>query len=101
MGRYMNYETNRRRVDVLGLLDSDADKRSMEGLLRTRLETEHGYRVTLVQLRGDLTWLEQQQLIEVHRYQDGQLWIAELRQGGEDVARRRAALPGGTIEAKP
>lgn len=98
---YAKHERNRRRTDLLCLLQSDPDKRCMDTMLRTRLELEYGYRLTHVDLRGDLSWLEQQQLIEIHRYQDGQVWIAELRVAGEDVACRRAALPGGAIEAKP
>lgn len=98
---YTDYETARRRTDLLALLNGDHDKRSTEGLIRERLEVEYGYRLAHVDLRRDLAWLEEQQLILVHRYQDGQLWIAELRRAGQDVAERRAPLPGGRIEAAP
>lgn len=98
---YADYETTRRRTDLLALLNGDADKRSTEGLIRERLELEYGYRLAHVDLRRDLAWLEEQQLVLVHRYQAGQLWIAELRLAGQDVAERRAALPGGKFEAAP
>ena len=80
-----------RRLTLLLLLHKSAGYEANEHLLRAALD-EFGHAATQDQVRGDLAWLAEQELITVQ--ETAGIRIAVLTKRGADVATGRATVPG-------
>jgi len=80
-----------RRLVLLRSLAEDDGRRMNEFVLKRVLQ-HVGHAVSRDVLRGDLVWLDAQQLIRIERLPDGaggEVQIACLTENGEDVGRGR------------
>lgn len=84
-----------RRLCVLRFLSEDRDYTLNESLIQDALGIV-GHAVSRDVVRSDLTWLEEQGLVQVRREPFGgkELLIATLTERGGDVATGRASVPG-------
>ena len=75
---------------VLRLLDEDGH-RLVQASIRRMLDL-HGHRISMGELHAVLAWLERAGLIRVDREPvlDGEVWIAQLLDDGQLVARGRS-----------
>lgn len=89
--KYADFIREDRRLEILLFLAATAGFGASQYLLREAIDRK-GHAVSMDQLKGDLTWLYEQDLIDLHE-QDGAL-IAKLRQRGLDVSQGRVVHPG-------
>ena len=78
-----------RRGIVLCALDEAGGSRLAEGSVKSVLDAL-GHRISSDQVRADLHWLEEQGLLRVERVPaaaGGEVWMAQLLDSGQDVAR--------------
>lgn len=80
-----------RRLVILRSL-SDQSYSLNDSVLQTVLE-QFGHRVTRDQVRGDISWLEEQGLVTVETV-GGYVMVATLTERGGEVATGRARHPG-------
>ena len=91
MSGYLKVLAEDRRLSILLLLDASPGMAANEALLSTAI-TDFGHYPTADQLRADLAWLAEQQLLstsDVHG-----LVVATLSERGADAAHGRAVVPG-------
>lgn len=81
--------TAQRRLRLLQLLHATSDYGAADALLYAALPDE-GLAASLDQVRGDLAWLAEQQLVDYDRARA----IARLTARGIDVSLGRAEVPG-------
>ena len=74
-----------RRLVILRALKEDHDYSVNDYVLKRALASL-GHDVSRDMLRGDLTWLKDQQLIRLREMDDGAIWIATVTEDGVDVA---------------
>lgn len=84
--------TEDRRLVILRVL-AETPAYSLNGSILHEVLERYGHRVSRDQVRTDLAWLAEQDLVEVEVIAD-QLHVATLRQRGLDVAQGRASVPG-------
>jgi hypothetical protein len=77
-----------RRLVILRCLDGADYHVLNEHVLQTAL-AHLGHQVGRDVLRADLSWLEAHLLVKAEVVADGALWLAHLRNAGEEVARGR------------
>lgn len=80
-----------RRLVILRLLAESGGYRANEFLLHSALE-RFGHAVSMDTVRGDLQWLQEQEMLTVDAVAD--MRIAALTQRGLDVGRGTAQHPG-------
>ncbi len=80
-----------RRLVILRLLERTSGYSANESLLDLALE-DFGHRSSGDQVRGDLAWLAEQQLVITEEI--GGITIAIATRRGLDVARGKAIVPG-------
>lgn len=88
---YAAVVTEDRRLVILRVLLDSTAYTANEFILQTMLE-RFGHLASADQVRTDLAWLHEQQLVEVEQVSD--VRIARLTGRGEDVGRGRAQVPG-------
>jgi hypothetical protein len=88
MSDYARLLAEDRRLTILRTLEQDSDFSVNDFVLKRALE-QLGHSVSRDVLRGDLSWLQDQQLIRVRRMDEGGIWIATATEDGVDVARGR------------
>lgn len=91
MADYNEHLRRHRRLTILRILNSAQAYSANESLLHGMLPNL-GFNPTRDTVRGDLTWLGEQELIRVD--EPGGLMIAELSERGAEVAEGRATHPG-------
>ncbi len=89
MSDYARLLAEDRRLTILRTLEQDSDFSVNDFVLKRALE-HLGHNVSRDVLRGDLVWLQDQQLVRLRRMEDGGIWIATATEDGVDVARGRA-----------
>jgi Fe2+ or Zn2+ uptake regulation protein len=80
-----------RRLCILKTLEELPDYRANESLLHQMVE-EFAFSASRDQVRGDLSWLAEQCLVELSEIAG--VMIARITARGVDVATGRAAVPG-------
>lgn len=94
MSKYANYLTEDRRLVILRLLAELPGYRSNSSVIYTLLSSHWGHTPTRDQLRTDLRWLQEQELLAIESVGDGAVLLATLTERGADVAAGRAVVPG-------
>ena len=84
--------TEDRRLVILRLLSESPNYSANGSIIHTALG-QFGHNVSRDQVRTDLAWLKEQELVGVEVVGD-QLHVATLTQRGLDVAQGRATVPG-------
>lgn len=87
-----DYETEGRRLAILRILSRRNEYSTNEYSLRDELAGAYAHNVSRDKLRGDLAWLEEQDLVITQAPRAG--WIATLTARGSDVAEGTAQVPG-------
>lgn len=77
-----------RRGLILSMLDEAGGNRLAEASVKSILDT-FGHRLSGDQVRSELNWLEAQTLLRIERIPSGagQVWMVQLLESGQDVAR--------------
>jgi Fe2+ or Zn2+ uptake regulation protein len=89
---YFDYAMGHVRLAVLRALTEAPTHSANDSVLSTAMG-ELGLPVTRDQLRTQLGWLEEQQLVRLHRPKDTMI-VATLRERGAEVALGRACVEG-------
>jgi hypothetical protein len=78
------------RLALLLTLQEDPDFRANDDVLK-RMLSAIGHGITRDMLRAHLAWLEEHRLVRIERMplSTGELWVAQLLEDGQDVARGR------------
>jgi len=82
-----------RRLVILRLLDQAPGYSANDSILCSALDG-FGHRCSRDQVRTDLAWLAEQQLLTVEQVGAGKVHVATLTGRGGDVANGRANVPG-------
>lgn len=85
-------KTEERRLLILQTLTAAEGYRANESVLQSSLDLT-GYMISADRLAGDLSWLEEQALIDVEII-GGDIRIATVLERGADVAAGRVTHPG-------
>lgn len=92
----VDFEKNEReqmRWRILKVLAAGAPWPVSEGLLQAALD-DAALRVSPAELRKQLAYLEQKQLLVIHQ-RDQAVWLGQLTHEGTDVVEYTAACPNG------
>lgn len=89
---YASHHAGLIRLTILQLLGELSGNRAIEELIHPPIEAMD-LPCTLDQLRGHLTWLGEQGLVEIEANKRGGITATLLERGGE-VARGAATVPG-------
>lgn len=82
------------RLCILRLLAASPGYFANDSVLQQGVEA-HGLACTRDQMRGHLTWLEEQRLVTIQRPGGtGMIMVATLGERGGDVAAGRSTVPG-------
>lgn len=81
-----------RRLSLLLVLDQTSGYSANAFLLRDAIGQIYGHTASLDQVRGDIAWLAEQQLVTSRLV--GDVTLATLTARGVDVAAGRASVPG-------
>lgn len=82
-----------RRLVILRLLDQAPGFTLNDSILYAAL-AEVGHRATRDQVRTDIAWLGEQQLVSIEPFDGGKVQVATLTERGSDVQAGRATVPG-------
>lgn len=91
MSGFADYLTEDRRLVILRLLSETPGYSSNESILDAGLEAM-GHAVSRDQVRTDLAWLAEQDLVSVETVRG--VMVARITQRGADVAKGQAVVPG-------
>ncbi len=91
MGNFNEFITKDRRLMILNILEEDEGYSMNAYVLQSCLEAV-AHEVSMDRLRTDLTWLEEQGLVNLETV--GNLCVAKLTQRGADAANGRVVVPG-------
>ncbi|MDR7024378.1 VpaChn25_0724 family phage protein [Pseudomonas peli] len=93
MSKYANYLSEDRRLVILRILAEMPTYRANSSVLHTVLN-EWGHEPSRDQVKTELRWLEEQQLVALDDVGDGAVLLAKLTERGADVAAGRARVDG-------
>lgn len=93
MSKYADYLSQDRRLVILRILAEMPTYRANSSVLHTVLN-EWGHEPSRDQVKGELRWLQEQQLVTVEEVGDGAVLLAKLTERGADVAAGRARVDG-------
>lgn len=93
MSKYADYLSQDRRLVILRILAEMPTYRANSSVLHTVLN-EWGHEPSRDQVKGELRWLQEQQLVTVEEIGDGAVLLAKLTERGADVAAGRARVDG-------
>ncbi|SDU75399.1 VpaChn25_0724 family phage protein [Pseudomonas sihuiensis] len=93
MSKYANYLSEDRRLVILHILAEMPTYRANSSVLHTVLQ-EWGHEPSRDQVKTELRWLEEQQLVALDDVGDGAVLLAKLTERGADVAAGRARVDG-------
>ncbi|MAG68572.1 ArsR family transcriptional regulator [Pseudomonas sp.] len=93
MSRYANFLSEDRRLVILRILAEMPTYRANSSVLHAVLQ-EWGHEPSRDQVKSELRWLEEQQLVELDDVTDGAVLLAKLTERGSDVAAGRARVDG-------
>lgn len=91
MTKYATFLAEDRRLVILRVLSEMAGYRANSSVLYTLLST-WGHEPSRDQVKTDLRWLEEQQLLQIEEI--GSVLLSTLTERGADVAAGRAIVPG-------
>lgn len=92
MNSFAEKQAEDRRLSILLLLDQASGGSGNEALLHDALPTTFGHEPSIDQVRTDIAWLAEQQLVTQREV--GGLVLASITPRGHDVATGRARVPG-------
>jgi len=90
---YQQHVTADRRLQILRLLAQDPGGQTNHIILHQLLE-EVGHRPSVDQIKDDLAWMEELQLVEVSVVGQGTYHTAQITERGSDVANGRSTARG-------
>lgn len=90
---FAQFEIETVRLELLRILQQDADYETNAGLLQTGLQYR-GYAHSADAVRTQCVWLQEQQLVTTRALVDQGSLIVKLTERGEDVALGRVRVPG-------
>lgn len=93
MSKYAHYLSADRRLVILRILAEMPTYRANSSVLHTVLN-EWGHEPSRDQVKTELRWLEEQQLISIDDVGEGAVLLAKLTERGADVAAGRARVDG-------
>lgn len=93
MSRYSEFLSKDRRLVILRILAEMPTYRANSSVLHSVLQ-EWGHEPSRDQVKGELRWLEEQQLITVDDLGEGAVLLAKLTERGLDVQAGRARVDG-------
>ncbi|MNR17126.1 hypothetical protein D3C85_1337680 [compost metagenome] len=93
MSKYANFLSADRRLVILRILVEMPGYRANSSVLYTALQ-EWGHEPTRDQVKSELRWLQEQQLVELDEVADGAVLLAKVTERGADVAEGRARVDG-------
>ena len=93
MSKYANYLSEDRRLVILRVLVEMPTYRANSSVLHTVLG-EWGHEPSRDQVKSELRWLEEQQLVTLDDVGEGSVLLAKLTERGIDVAEGRARVDG-------
>lgn len=91
MSKYAQTLTEDRRLVILRVLCEMPTYKANSSVIYTLLSS-WGHSPSRDQVKSDLRWLEEQQLVEVEEV--ATVFLATLTERGQDVAAGRAVVPG-------
>ena len=92
MNSFAEKQAEDRRLSILLLLDRSPGGSGNEALLHDALPGTFGHEPSIDQVRVDIAWLAEQQLVTQREV--GGLVLATITARGADVATGRARVPG-------
>lgn len=93
MSKYADFLSQDRRLVILRILVEMPAYRANSSVLHTVLQ-EWGHEPTRDQVKTELRWLQEQQLVTLDEVGDGAVLLAKLTERGADVAAGRARVDG-------
>lgn len=93
MSKYHDYLSKDRRLVILRVLAEMPTYRASSTVLHTVLG-QWGHDPSRDQVKTELRWLQEQQLVELEEISDGAVLIAKITERGADVATGRARVDG-------
>lgn len=93
MSKYANYLSEDRRLVILRILAEMPGYRANSSVLYTVLK-EWGHEPTRDQVKTELRWLQEQQLVQLDEVDNGSVLLAKVTERGVDVAEGRARVDG-------
>lgn len=93
MSQYAKYLSEDRRLVILRILAEMPTYRANSSVLHTVLN-EWGHEPSRDQVKSELRWLEEQQLVTLEDVGEGAVLLAKLTERGADVAAGRARVDG-------
>lgn len=90
---YNAFVAEDRRLVILRVLQRQPDYRANSSVLQLALE-RLGHGVSRDQVRSDLAWLAEQQLVRTIPVEEAAVVVAVLTERGGDVAKGVAVVPG-------
>lgn len=91
--KYAEFLSQDRRLVILRILAEMPTYRANSSVLHTVLN-QWGHEPSRDQVKSELRWLEEQQLVEIEALGDGAVLLARLTERGEDVQAGRARVDG-------
>jgi hypothetical protein len=93
MSKYSHFLAEDRRLVILRILSEMPTYKANSSVLHTVLN-QWGHDPSRDQVKTELLWLEEQQLVATESIGDGAVLLATLTERGADVAAGRARVPG-------
>lgn len=93
MNKFVHYLTAERRLVILRILAEMPVYRANSSVLHSML-ADWALESSRDQVRTELRWLEEQQLLTIEEAGDGAVLLATLTERGADVAAGRARVDG-------
>ena len=93
MSSYKQYMAQERRARILQALLASGSYTAGESMLDVFLAS-CGHRISESQLRADLAWLAELELIRLRTIEGADMQLATLTRYGQDVAEGRTTVPG-------
>ncbi|WP_339844327.1 ArsR family transcriptional regulator [uncultured Halopseudomonas sp.] len=93
MSMYAKYLAEDRRLVILRILAEMPTYRANSSILHAVLQ-EWGHEPSRDQVKTELYWLEEQQLLEIDDVGGGAVLLAKLTERGADAAAGRVRVPG-------
>lgn len=93
MTKYADFISQDRRLVILRILAEMPTYRANSSVLHTVLN-QWGHEPSRDQVKSELRWLEEQQLVTLDDIADGSVLLAKLTERGQDVSTGRARVDG-------
>ncbi|MEX7005730.1 ArsR family transcriptional regulator [Pseudomonas aeruginosa] len=90
---YSGFISQDRRLVILRILAEMPTYQANSSVLHTVL-SQWGHDPSRDQVKGELRWLEEQQLVKIEDVSNGAVLVAKLTERGADVAAGRARVDG-------